>query len=107
MSPRVIRRIVLVVFIGGIAGMIATSLAENTGGAVTFGLVTAVAALGLILVSAVAPVHRPAGGPQAVVDERVAAEVEARVRELVRAGADERAVRELVQRAVELGRGGR
>jgi hypothetical protein len=107
MSPRAIRRIVLVLFAGGIAGMIVSSLAESSGGAVTFGLVTAVAALGLILVSAVAPVQPSGGQRGGAVDEEAAAEVETRIRRLVSAGADERAVRELVQRAVELGRSGR
>ena len=55
MSPRWIRRIVIVVFVAGIAGMIAGSVADNNGVAITFGLVTAAAAVGLILVTSVAP----------------------------------------------------
>jgi len=104
MTPRVIRRIVLVVFVAGIAGMIAGSIADRTGVAITFGLVTAVAAVNLILVSAVAPPGSLSGRAREAVDEQTAAEVERRVRQLVDAGADEQAVRELVHRAVQLGR---
>jgi len=115
MSPRVVRRIVSVVFVAGIGGMIAGSVSDNNGMAITFGLVTAVAALGLILVTSVAgpgafvrtdrttgtgPTSEPAGP----VDERLAADVEARVQALVDAGAFEADVRSLVGRAVELGR---
>jgi hypothetical protein len=53
-SPRVIRWLVIVVFVAGIAGMIIGSIADNNGVAITFGLTTAVAAVGLILVTAVA-----------------------------------------------------
>ena len=49
-SPRIIRRIVLIVFVLGIGGMIGGSIAEITGLAITFGLITAIAALGLVLV---------------------------------------------------------
>ena len=62
MSPRWIRRVVWLVFLGGIGGMIAGSIADNNGMAITFGLLTAVAAVGLILVSSVAPpgsFHKP------------------------------------------------
>jgi hypothetical protein len=105
MSPRWIRRIVIVVFLGGIAGMIAGSIADNNGLAITFGLITAVAAVGLILVTAVAPAgslssHETHGSA----DERLAMDVESRIDALVADGADEATVRKLVQRAVELGR---
>jgi hypothetical protein len=110
-SPRWIRRIVVVVFVAGIAGMIVGSVADNNGIAITFGLITAAAAVGLILVTSVAPPHafgrrRPGTDPPpAKVDEVLAADVEGRIGSLVDAGADERTVRQLVQRAVELGRG--
>jgi hypothetical protein len=115
MSPRWIRRIVIVVFVAGIAGMIAGSVADNNGVAITFGLVTAAAAVGLILVTSVAPPDAfrsgrsgPASSRSAPnVDEVLAADVEVRIESLVKAGADERTVRQLVQRAVELGRGAR
>lgn len=113
MSPRWIRRVVIVVFVAGIAGMIVGSIADNNGFAITFGLLTAVAAVGLILVSSVAPVdafRKHGGGDGAdneTFDERTAADVEARIDHLVATGADEAAVRRLVQQAVRLGRSAR
>ena len=98
MSPRTVRAVVLVVCAGGIAGMIATSIADNGAGALTFGLITAVAALGLILVTSVT-------APGVTLDDDELAErVEARVADLVEAGADEAAVRRLVGDAVRFGR---
>ena len=92
----------LVVFVGGIAGMIVGSIADNNGTAITFGLITAVAAVCLILVTSVsatpAPVH---------FDEEQAQEMEARIQVLVDGGADEQAVRDLVRDAVVLGRSAR
>ncbi len=105
MSPRAIRRLVLTVFACGIVGMIVGSIADNNGTAISFGLLTAVAALGLILVTSVAgagaferPVH---------FDEQAAANLEASIEQLVAGGADEVAVRDLVRDAVRLGRAGR
>ena len=94
-----VRRVVLAICVVGIAGMIATSIADNGGGAVTFGLVTAVAVLGLILVTSVAgpDAFRPGDG----MDDATAAELEARIRSLVEAGADEEDVRRLVGAALE------
>lgn len=107
-SPRLVRRCVLVVFVAGIIGMIVSSILDSTGGAITFGLVTAVAAIALVLVTSVSPPgalggHR-GGSPE--IDQRVAADMERRVQELVGAGADEDEVRRLVSRAIEFGRGG-
>jgi len=119
MSPRALRRIVVTVFVAGIAGMIVGSIRDSNGMAITFGIVTAVAALGLILVTSVAPAGslakaRPSDAARlddprepAVVDERAARDVEARIQALVDAGADEEQVRLLVGRAVDLGRGTR
>ena len=100
MSPTTVRRAVAVVFVGGIAGMIAMSIADNNGGAVTFGLVTAVAALCLIVVTAVT--NPAATGPRS--SEALAEDVEGRIERLVAAGADEAEVRALVGDAVRLGR---
>ena len=114
LSPRLIRRIVWLVFVAGIAGMILASLKDSNGGAVTAGLVTAVAALGLILITSVVPpaaLAKPvedevgAAGARATVDQEIAADVEARIAELVAAGADEDQVRRLVRRAIDLGAG--
>jgi len=122
MSPRILRRIVWLVFVAGIAGMIVGSIKESSGGAITAGIVTAIAAVGLILITAVAPagsLAKPAladdadpaattgAAAGAVVDERLALDVEHRINELVRQGADEDDVRSLVARAVDLGRGAR
>lgn len=109
MSERNVRRVVIVVFVGGIAGMIVGSIADNNGAAITFGLITAVAALGLILVTSVtvdapgqrASTDRPAA---TTVDESAARSVEARVESLVAGGADEAVIRDLVRDAVRLGR---
>lgn len=101
------------VFIAGIAGMIVGSIADNNGFAITFGLLTAVAAVALILVSSVAPPEAFRKHDDTVetgsegFDERTAADVEARIAHLVAAGADEGAVRRLVQQAVRLGRSAR
>ena len=97
MSPGAVRRVVIAVCVLGIAGMIVSSIADNTDAALTFGLLTAAAAISLILVSAVT-----AKGPA---DQEVAAAaLEDRITALVEAGADERAVRALVSDAVDLGR---
>jgi hypothetical protein len=100
-SPRWIRRIVIVVFVSGIAGMIVSSIADSTGGALTFGLVTAAAALGLILVAAVSPPSALGAGGG---DEEAAAALDEQIAVLIDSGADEHDVRELVRTAVRLGR---
>jgi hypothetical protein len=109
MSPRVIRAVVQVICVLGIAGMIAGSIADNNGIAITFGLVTAVAVLGLILVTTTAGAGAfakrrsgPGGGPP--LDDETATDLEGRVRALVAAGADEDEVRLLVRRALDAGR---
>jgi hypothetical protein len=105
-SPRIIRRIVLIVFVLGIGGMIGGSIAEITGLAITFGLITAIAALALVLVTSVAPEGSLAKQGEAVsrpVDELLAGDLEDRILALVDQGADETMVRKLVGRAIELG----
>ncbi len=106
-SPRLVRRVVLAVFVLGIAGMIVGSIADNNGTAITFGLITAAAALALVLVTSVSPpgsLAKPGASANPEVDERLAADLEARIDALVADGADEQAVRKLVGRAVEMGR---
>ena len=98
MSPRVVRRVVIAVCVAGIAGMIVSSIADNTGAALTAGLVTAMAVLCLIVATAVT-------GPQGVgISDLLASDVEDRVEALVAEGADEDEVRALVGAAVKLGR---
>lgn len=93
---RTVRRCVLAVFVCGIAGMIASSVAESTSGALTFGLLTVVAALVLISASAVA-------SPGRADVEMQARLVEEHARGLIEDGAEEWAVRALVREAVRLG----
>jgi uncharacterized membrane protein YjjP (DUF1212 family) len=88
-----VRLTVIAVCVGGIAGMIVSSIADNSGAAVTFGIVTAVAVLVLIAVTAAGP--RPPS-------EADAARLEASIQELVGGGADEAAVRDLVRQARRL-----
>ncbi len=97
MSPSGVRRIVIAVCVAGIAGMIASSIADNNGAALTAGLITAVAVLCLIVATAVT-------GAQGVgVTDMLAADVEQRVDTLLANGADETEVRSLVGAAVRLG----
>ena len=106
-GPRGIRRIVIVVFVLGIGGMIAGSILDNNGFAITFGLITAIAALALVLVTQVSPpgsLAKPGKPVAPVIDERLAADLESRLETLVADGANETEVRKLVGRAIELGR---
>jgi hypothetical protein len=109
----VFRGIAAAVFVTGIVGMILGSVADNNNGVVvTFGLLTALAAVVLMSVAFTTRVlteqqgtaRRPAAEAGPAFDEDAAAEVERRVGDLVAAGADEAQVRDLVGRAVRLGR---
>ncbi|MBS1837944.1 MAG: hypothetical protein JST64_09625 [Actinobacteria bacterium] len=102
MDPKILRRLVLVVFVGGIAGMIVGSILDSNGVAVTFGLVTAVAAICLMLVTSVT-----SRTEWIAFDEERAESMEARIQELLTAGADEQQLRDLVRDAVLLGRSAR
>lgn len=99
MPIRTVRRLLVAVCVLGIPGMIVTSIADSTGGALTFGLMTAAAVCALILITSVtAP---PADGD--LLADAAAERVEAEVAELVTKGADEDAVRRVVRAAVRLG----
>jgi hypothetical protein len=101
-SARAVRLVVIVVCIAGVAGMIVTSALKHNGAALTFGLITAVAILCLMVATAVTG---GAVAPTVSSDvERLAAGVEADVVDLLEAGADETAIRDLVRDAVRLGR---
>ncbi len=104
MSPRSVRRIVIAVCVAGIGGMIASSIADNNGAALTTGLITAVAVLCLIVATAVTGGGRGTPPSPGNPSEQLAAEVEAGVRRLVEAGAEEDQVRRVVGDAVRLGR---
>jgi hypothetical protein len=97
-TPRAVRAVVLVVCASGVAGMIVSSVLDAEGAALTCGLVTAGAVACLIVATAVAGTGTNTGE----VDEQRAARVEQLVQDLVAAGADEGAVRQLVQEASRL-----
>ncbi len=101
MSPRTVRRVVVVVCVAGVAGMIMASIAGSNGAALTFGLITAAAVLCLMVATAVGG---GGGGAPAGQDESRAEGVEAMMERLVTAGADEADVRQLVEEAIRLGR---
>jgi hypothetical protein len=99
-AVRVIRLVCIVCFAGGIASMIAASLADNNIGAVlTAGSISAIAAIVLLAVSTVATTQR-----SVEFDDADAEILETNIRRIVDAGANETNVRDLVRRAVELGR---
>jgi uncharacterized membrane protein (DUF485 family) len=99
-AVRVIRLVCIVCFVGGIASMIAASLADNNIGAVlTAGSISAIAAIVLLAVSTVATTQR-----SVEFDDADAEILETNIRRIVDAGANETNVRDLVRRAVELGR---
>jgi hypothetical protein len=109
-SPRAVRRVVVVIGLGGIAGIIAGSIADNTGLAITSGLIGAIAVGFLILLTAAVgreAFARPDDGADrrpTRFDDQLARDVERRVDRLVAGGADEAELRQLVTRASELGR---
>jgi hypothetical protein len=106
-SPRAIRWVAIAIGVVGIAGIIVGSILENTALAITSGLVSAVAIGYLIVLTAVIgreAFERTTADTTQSVDEGLAREVEERVAELVAAGADEAKLRQLVTRAIELGR---
>jgi hypothetical protein len=94
-TPRLVRVVSIVLGAGGVAGMIATSIADSTDGALAFGLLTVAGAGALLLIGAIAPTRRG-------VDEVVADELEQEIRELVEAGAEERRLRRVVSLARRL-----
>ena len=99
-AVRVIRLVCIMCFVGGIASMIAASIADNNIGAVlTAGSISAIAAIVLLAVSTVATTQR-----SAEFDDADAEILETNIRRIVDAGANETNVRDLVRRAIELGR---
>jgi hypothetical protein len=93
-SVRLIRAVCVLCFVGGIAGMIVASLADNN--------IEAVLAAGIITVLAVSTVTTTRR--TAEFDEADAEILEHGIRRVVDSGADETAVRDLVRRAITLGR---
>jgi hypothetical protein len=101
MALKIIKVICFIIFLSGIPALIVSSIAgNNEGWVVTFGMVTAIAALILIAVSAVSAKTRID-----TFDEVIAERIEQRVRDLVASGAPESDVRALIRDAIELSRG--
>jgi hypothetical protein len=106
----VFRGIAAAIFVAGIVGMIVGSVADNNNGVVvTFGIVTAFAAVVLMSVAFTTRVlteelRPPVPEAPPAFDDAAAEAVEQRVRALVDAGADKADVRALVGEAVRLGR---
>jgi len=98
-SLRILRVTVIGICVAGIGGMVAGSIADNNGAAVTSGLITAVAVLILMTATLASRWAAPA------LDEERAARVEEQIQALVGRGASEDEVRALVAEAVRLGRG--
>ena len=104
---RIVRWVVIVVCVVGIAGMIVGSVGDDNGLALTFGLVTAAAIACLMVATAVSTpgAHAPAAAPNPMrsFDETQAARVEELIQRLVARGVPENEVRALVREAVRLG----
>ncbi len=102
MSITLLRKIVAVCCVASVAGMIVTNIKGAIGGAMAFGMFGAVAMLILIVANTLDRPSNQGGAQQAL-----AAELEARVQDLLDAGASEPALREVVRKAVRLGSGER
>jgi Na+/melibiose symporter-like transporter len=99
-SVRIIRWLCAIVFVCGIAGIIVSSInGNNNGWVVTIGVTTSIAAIILIVVSTVSTRQRIH-----VFDEVEAEQLETKINEQVQRGASEEALRDIVRRAIDLGR---
>lgn len=99
-SLRAIRIVCAITFVGGIAGMIISSIAGNNVGLVTtIGVFSAIGAIVLLATSSIA--HRQR---MDAFDEAAAEELEHQITALVADGTDEAALRKLVRDATRLGR---
>lgn len=101
MALRLIKIVCFGLFLAGIPAIIVSSIAgNNEGWVLTFGMITAVAALILIAVSSVTTTKRIDA-----FNDVLAEQVEQRVQQLVQAGANEDEVRALVRDSINLARG--
>jgi hypothetical protein len=101
MALRLIRSICFTLFVAGIPALIVSSIrGNNAGWVITFGMITAFAAIILMAVSATTSSRRIDA-----FDEIAAERVEQRIRTLVEAGANETEVRSLVRDTIDLSRG--
>jgi len=100
MSSGAFRALAGVIWVGGIAGMIVSSInGNNNGWVATFGLATAAASVVLLAVSAATNRDRID-----VFEEADAERLEAQISDVVSQGADEESVRALVRDAMRFGR---
>ena len=100
-SLRLIRVSCITLMISGIPALIVSSIAgNNEGWVLTFGMISAVAAIIFMAVSAATSTRR-----LDAFDDVVAERVEQRIRMLVEAGANETDVRNLVRDTMNLARG--
>lgn len=101
MTLKLIKGTCFALFLAGIPSIIVSSIrGNNEGWVVTFGMITAVAALILLAVSAVTSTRRIDA-----FNEVRAERLEQRVQMLVQSGADETEVRALIRDAIDLTRG--
>lgn len=101
MSLKLIKSACFALFLAGIPAIIVSSIrGNNEGWVLTFGMITAVAAIILIAVSSVTSTKRIDA-----FNDVLAERVEQRVQQLVQAGAEESDVRALLRDTIELARG--
>lgn len=95
-----IRILCTVIFVAGIAGIIATSIvSNNNGGIIGIGLVTSIAAIVLLTASTIATSkHIDA------FDDVAAEQLEQQVAQLLATGANEDTLRAAIRSAIDLGR---
>jgi hypothetical protein len=99
---KIARIVCAVIFVAGIPSLIVSSIKDNNGAVITFGLITAITAIVLVAISTVSTTQR-----LDVFDEVLAERVELRIAELVTQGANEETVRLLVRESIDLARGPR
>ena len=101
MALKLIKSTCFALFLSGIPAIIVSSIrGNNEGWVLTFGMITAVAAIILIAVSSVTANKRIDA-----FNEVLAERIEQRVQQLVQAGASEDAVRALIKESIDLARG--
>lgn len=101
MALRLIKIVCFGLFLAGIPAIIVSSIrGNNEGWVLTFGMITAVAALILIAVSAVTTSKRIDA-----FNDVLAEQLEQRVQQLIQSGANEDEVRSLVRDSINLARG--
>lgn len=101
MALKLIKISCFALFLAGIPAIIVSSIrGNNEGWVLTFGMITAVAALILIAVSAVTSNRRIDA-----FNDVLAEQIEQRVQQLVQAGANEDDIRALIRESINLARG--